>query len=944
MRIITRMPKPAAQDTAVPSPHNWRTTDEDEINRRRARARTEEFRISNADPRHPIFSDFRVRSGSGLTYSVEVRDVRQRQFACDCVDFRINGLGTCKHVEAVLLHLEARFKRLFRAAEQDGSPRLDVVPDPRSDSIRLLGGDGALPRALKSWFDADGILCKGMPEEAIEALKQLEADEAPGLRLSQELGPWLEGRRRAVERKQLRRDYELKVQSGEWPAHETKVPLFPYQREGMLHLAFTERGLLADEMGLGKTIQAIAACALLHRLGQANRVLVVTPASLKTEWEEQIQRFTELPYQLVFGMRARRLKAYEVAGGRKTGETPALLPFFTIVNYEQMLADSLEVNQRLRPDIVVLDEAQRIKNWSTKTTQAIKRLRSRYAFILTGTPIENRIDELYSLMDFLNPSLLGPLFRFNREYYALDDRGRPAGYCNLDKLHERIKTHMLRRRKADVETELPERSDRNHFVSLSAEQQGEYDGHEHVVAQLATIAKRRPLTQQEQDRLLRHLNMMRMVCDTDYILNPEHRACPKLAELEKILEECRDNPEVKVIVFSEWERMLELTRGLCDRLKLGFAWHTGTVPQKRRRAEINAFKSDPLCRVFLSTDSGAAGLNLQTASVVINCDLPWNPAKLEQRIARAWRKHQTRAVTVINLVSEKTIEHRMLGTLSNKQALADGVLDRKGNLTEIKLQTGRQAFLAKLQQLVAVPPQGPKPETRDIKPPLPADRPRGFAAAVRQRINGSLLRCEERYPNDAPHSVLYVVVERDAAQYREQLGSLHQEYFGPGQWDPLSPVRLEVIDRATDEALQRLIDAGLLARTTRATRPLWPAESAETAPPPLSAAELEKLSAHRQRAARKLKMARVLSDAGLSDEARSALLEAVPPLGCALAVQNRFPEPASADHALLPPLSSCWKEALPLLRDFTSDPARPCLPVLEALAPLVEERAARSSP
>src|SRR5208283_5352241 len=154
------------------------------------------------------------------------------------------------------------------------------------------------------------------------ALKQIGADAAPGLRLSQELGPWLEGRRRVSERKQLRRDYELKVQSGEWPAHETKVPLFPYQREGMLHLAFTERALLADEMGLGKTIQAIAACALLHRLGQAQRVLVVTPASLKTEWEEQIQKFTTLPYRLVFGGRQIRLQAYAAASA----------PFFTIVN------------------------------------------------------------------------------------------------------------------------------------------------------------------------------------------------------------------------------------------------------------------------------------------------------------------------------------------------------------------------------------------------------------------------------------------------------------------------------------------------------------------------------------------------------------------------------------------------------------------------------------
>src|SRR5437879_13316218 len=128
-----------------------------------------------------------------------------------------------------------------------------------------------------------------------------------------------------------------------------------------------------------------------------------------------------------------------------------------------MVVDSLEVNARLRPDIVVLDEAQRIKNWNTQTAQAVKRLRSRYAFVLTGTPIENRIDELHSLMDFLNPSALGPLFRFNRDFYELDARGRPIAYRNLDQLHARIRPFMVRRRKADVETELPERTDPNHF-------------------------------------------------------------------------------------------------------------------------------------------------------------------------------------------------------------------------------------------------------------------------------------------------------------------------------------------------------------------------------------------------------------------------------------------------------------------------------------------------
>ncbi|HEX3628242.1 MAG TPA: DEAD/DEAH box helicase [Verrucomicrobiae bacterium] len=913
----------------LPPTHNWRTTDADEVNKRRQRAREESFVIFNTTPEHPIFSNFRVKSTSGQTYTVEIRDLQSRHSTCNCVDFRTNGLGFCKHTEAVLLFLQARHKKFFKATDVSGSNRIEIVVDNTADTLRLTNGAGKLPGAIGKWFDADGLMLDVAPETALPALQKLRDDGFSQMRLSQEIESWQENRRRVAERRQLRHEYELKVQSGEWPAQETTVPLFPYQREGMLHLAFTERALLADEMGLGKTIQAIAACALLRRLGKANRVLVVTPASLKSEWEEQIRRFTVLDLQLVFGGKIRRLKAYDA------GEA---MPFFTIVNYEQMVADALDVNARLRPDVVVLDEAQRIKNWSTKTAQAVKRLRSRYAFVLTGTPIENRIDELHSLMDFLNPSVLGPLFRFNRDFYELDEKGRPIGCRNLDVLHQRIKPFMLRRRKSEVETELPERTDHNHFVKLSELQKQSYAVHEQQVLKLVNIATRRPLTKQEQEKLQRELAMMRMICDTNYILDPEDRTCPKLHELESLIEASCEN-DLKVIVFSEWERMLELVRVLCKRLKVGHAWHTGTVPQQRRRGEINMFKNDPDCRVFLSTDSGATGLNLQNASVVINCDLPWNPAKLEQRIARAWRKHQTRPVTVYNLISENTIEHRMLETLALKQSVAASVLDRPGEVKEIKLRSGRQAFVERLQQLVTPAHKSFGAKTAGTVSPasssgkLSADPALAFAQMASERLSGMIHLCEENYPLSGTHTVLTVVVECGAAEQVEKLKSLHGELFGLGKTDPIAPVRLEVMDRTTYETIQRLIAAGLISKTTRASRPLLPSDNnAESAP--LSLEETAKAKAHRDQMTRKLKMARLLGEGGFGEEARPILLEALHTLGRAFAVERRLPEPSEVKDTLQPPLSHALAEALPKLKSFLETPEANWKPFAECLSGL----------
>lgn len=827
----------------LPGASDWRTTDEDEINKRRVRAHEESFRIINQNPAHPIFSNFEVHSGSGMKYQVELRDIMGRHFSCTCTDFRINGLGTCKHIEAVMLHLARRQRAHYKGAAKMPSSRVDIVVDGESGRLRAERNAQRLPGGLRDYFDRGGLaLLQVDPEELVG---RLEASRSSLLRISQDVHRWIEMRARDRDRVLARRDYETGVREGRHPEHVTKSPLFPYQREGMLHLAFTERALLADEMGLGKTIQAIAAAALLHHLGKANRVLVVAPASLKSEWEEQIQRFTDLGLRLVFGGKSARAQIYR---------DPAP-PFFTIMNYEQVLNDSLDINQHLRPDVIILDEAQRIKNWSTKTAQAVKRLESRHAFILTGTPIENRIDELRSLVDFLDPALLGPLFRFNREYYELDERGRPAGYKNLDLLRERVRPILLRRRKAQVETELPDRTDRNLFVALTPSMRREYGEIERMVGDLVAKAKRRPLTPREQDLLMILLNMMRMICDSPGLIkkNPSTE-CPKMEELARILEEALSEDETKVIIFSEWTGMLEKVRAWADKNGIGYAWHTGSVEQRRRRAEINTFRSDPACRLFLSTDSGGVGLNLQNASVVINCDLPWNPAKLEQRIARAWRKGQLQPVTVINLVAENTIEHGMLATLDQKARLAEGVLDG-GDLSEVRLKSGRQALLKRLEQILTATPKG----TSHVQAMI-TDPSRHFAQRAQVQLGARLVHCEESYAPGQEAPVLFAVVSGSVmATDRETLSVLHREAGWPGGAAPA----LHLLDSTAWEAIQSLAASGFITIHTRARRPLL-VEEGQVQLTPEQLAEIRNL---REGAEKKRRAAAALEAAGLPEEA-----------------------------------------------------------------------------
>ncbi len=856
------------------------------------------MRFTTLTPEHPVFSNFSVESASGQTYQVELRELRPLVGACTCVDFQVNGLGTCKHVEALLRGLRSGAAAAVRQAEAEGSRRIDLVPDAATGRLAVERNLNLLPPALRGLFDITGLSCPEFSNDDVLAAF-LKAGR-PAARVSQEVAAWQARQARNAERVRLRRAYELSVRDGRSPAQETKLPLLPYQREGMLHLAFTERALLADEMGLGKTAQAIAAAAVLRRLGKVSRVLVVAPASLKAEWEEQIRQFSDLPYQVVLGERSARKAAYEDA------------PFFTLVNYEQLLRDAALVNAALKPDCVILDEAQRIKNWDTQTAQAVRKLESRYAFVLTGTPLENRIDELYSLMSIVDPHALGPLFRFNREYYVLNASGRPEGYQNLQQLRERLRPYLLRRRKADVEKELPDRTDRTVSVALAPEQRARYAVHEERVAGLLSQARLRALSQPESVRLQRELSMMRMLCDTPYILDETCRVSPKVEELRNLLDDALSSPDVKVLVFSEWERMLQLVRGLCEEMGLCFAWHTGQVPQAQRRQEILRFRNDARCRVFLSTDTGGLGLNLQNASVVINCDLPWSPARLEQRVSRAWRKNQLRSVTVVNLVAEASIESRMVDTLARKRALAEGVLDGAEGLDRQMLGAGRQAFLRRLEEVVRVPRAAV--ETHASLEALRAVDPElGFAAVLRQRLGERLLACEAR-PDARGRLALLVVADGDIERAAACARRVCADWFAGAGKDGTPAV--EALDSEAYEAVKRLVAHGLLAEPGGGARTLYAAGRGLAQPsvaPEGGASHAQTLRRLAQQAFRRARQA----VAGLAfEQARRPLEESAVLLARAFAAQRRLPEPQDVGQAVSEPYASLWGDTLPAMREL----------------------------
>ncbi|MGR8930235.1 MAG: DEAD/DEAH box helicase [Gammaproteobacteria bacterium] len=459
-----------------------------------------------------------------------------------------------------------------------------------------------------------------------------------------------------MRRLQTARDFRPKVPS------TFQAELRDYQLEGFAWLSrLAQWGVgacLADDMGLGKTVQGLA---LLVERAPIGPSLIVAPTSVCMNWENETCRFAPTLNPIVFG----------------SGDRKALLdnlqPFdLLICSYgllqQEQLADMLA---QVDFGTVVLDEAQWIKNIATRRSQGAMNLKAGFRVIMSGTPLENHLGELWNLFRFINPGLLGSLEQYNKRFAAPIERERNAQA--KQQLKKLIQPFILRRTKTQVLQELPPRTEIPIYVELSSEETAFYEALRRD--SLATLAESNGAPGVKHLQILAAITKLRRSCCNTRLVNAD-LALPssKLTAFGEIVEELLDNKH-KALIFSQFVDHLQLIKDFVERQGISYQYLDGSTPNKERKQRVEAFQRGEGELFLISLKAGGVGLNLTAADYVIHMDPWWNPAVEDQASDRAHRMGQQRPVTIYRMIAKNTIEEKIVALHGHKRDLADSLLD-----------------------------------------------------------------------------------------------------------------------------------------------------------------------------------------------------------------------------------------------------------------------------
>ncbi len=483
---------------------------------------------------------------------------------------------------------------------------------------------------------------------------------------ARELGSAVADRREALKRFITGRDASPDVKMKLGRLTET---LREYQLAGFEWLtrlaANNLGGILADEMGLGKTVQTLAFLRAHQGDGPA---LIVCPTSLVINWENEALKFTP------------ELKTLVLEGADRAARFNSIPGVDMVITSYALLRRDIDTLREINFSTAVLDEAQHIKNPETQNAQAAYALRAIHRFVLTGTPMENSVRDLWSIMNFALPGYLGNRNDFRERYELPIARGSAPDVQR--RLSRRLQPFLLRRRKRDVAKDLPEKIEQVVLSSLTSHQRAAYDALLREIQQgLGGSGKNVNAAAQRMRMLTGLLRLRQVCCDLRLVGIDKEETSAKLELLDELLEEAIDG-EHRVLVFSQFVSMLHLIRERLEKLEIPFCYLDGST--KQRQEIVDRFQSDSAIPVFLiSLKAGGVGLNLSAADTVIHFDPWWNPAVEAQATDRAHRIGQTRVVTAYKLITRDTVEEKILRLQEKKRAAIDAAID-----SEEPLMTG----------------------------------------------------------------------------------------------------------------------------------------------------------------------------------------------------------------------------------------------------------------
>lgn len=456
------------------------------------------------------------------------------------------------------------------------------------------------------------------------------------------------------------------------------IDLYDYQRTILGKIIERQRAICSMAVGTGKTCTSIGAIEYLRRYSKDDlSVLVIAPKSLKLQWEREINRMTT-EFNTMF---LEKPEGFKIFGNIKNKARIGITTY-------QYATRHIEKFCELEYDVIIIDEMQFVKNSETKTWQAIEQLRSDYFFGLSGTIIENRLSDLYSVMQIIEPGLLGSKWKFDAMYQNVKSVGKNeiiySGYRNIDLLKQRLANRVF-----GYENEsIPPYTKVVNLVKMASDQQSRHDWYVNQAAALSSKIKDGNPSWKDRMMLQGLMLKARQSANTLELITKEQYNKPseKIKGLVDVIEEVCINQDQKIVVFSEWVEMLKIVERESKARFPGLecVFYTGKDSAKQRQAALEKFQQNKDCKIFFSSDAGGVGLDgLQLVCCnVLHTELPWNPARLDQRNGRVHRTLQKNPVTIYYVVSEGSIEMRIQQAIEEKReirmtTLADFNLNQK---------------------------------------------------------------------------------------------------------------------------------------------------------------------------------------------------------------------------------------------------------------------------